>query len=113
MAEKAPGYLTIKLFLFIVCGTPPHEKEKLDAIVKSNRELAFLQQTTIYFLHGKMLIKELHWPDRFLLKMGARLEKDPAIKKEMLTNFNDVKKDHILPLVNEVQSFVMNTGVPA
>lgn len=94
-----------KLFIFIVCGTPPAEKEKLNMIVKSSIELSKLTQSSIYFLHGKMLMKELHWTDRFLLKMGASLEKDPNTKKEMLTNFNDVKKEHLAALMQEVNAF--------
>jgi menaquinone-dependent protoporphyrinogen IX oxidase len=92
-----------KLFLFIVCGTPPDEKEKLNEIVKGNRELSVLRQAKIYFLHGRIDIKGLHWLDRFLLKMGARLEKDPETKKGMVTDFDDVKKENIVKLVNDVK----------
>lgn len=101
-----------KLFLFIVCGTSSSDKEKLAVIVKNNVPLSILDQTSIYFLHGKMNIKELNWLDRFLLKMGARLEKDPGTKKEMLTDYNDVKKQNITALVKEVEAFGCNTGMP-
>lgn len=95
-----------KLFLFIVCGTPSSETEKLGVIVKNNVPLSILDKTSIYFLHGKMDIKALNWSDRLLLKMGARLEKDPDTKKEMLTDYNDVKKENITALVKEVKALV-------
>jgi hypothetical protein len=39
-----------------------------------------------------MIMRNLSAWDRFVLKMGARLTKDPAEKKAMLTDFNNVKK---------------------
>jgi menaquinone-dependent protoporphyrinogen IX oxidase len=98
-----------KLFLFIVCATSPTEKEKLDVIVKNNVPLSIKDQTTIHFLHGKMDIKGLTWTDRFFLKMGARLEKDPKTKKEMLTDFDAVKRENLTALINDVKAF--NSGV--
>ena len=104
--KKQAGVLqNKKLFLFVVCGTPPSEKEKLKLIVKNNVPLSISDQTAIYFLHGKMDIKALNWSDRFMLKMGARLEKDPDTKKEMLTDYNDVKKENITELVNDVSRY--------
>lgn len=98
-----------KLFLFIVCATPPAEKEKLNEIVKNNVPLSIMDRTTIHFLHGKMNIKGLTWTDRLFLKMGARLEKDPKTKKEMLTDFDAVKRENITALINDVKAF--NSGV--
>ena len=52
-----------------------------------------------------MKMKNLSWWDRFLLKMGARLTKDPVEKKKMLTDFNEVKKENIEPLIESVRKF--------
>jgi menaquinone-dependent protoporphyrinogen IX oxidase len=100
-----------KLFFFIVCATPPAQRDKLDAIVMRNMPLSILNQTKTHFLQGKMNIKGLTWLDRFLLKMGARLEKDPDIKREMLTDFNAVKKENIDALVKDVKAFYLNKEV--
>ena len=43
--------------------------------------------------------------DRFMLKMGARFTKDPLEKKAMLTDFDHVKKEKILPLIDAIRAF--------
>ena len=88
-----------KVFLFIVCATPPTENEKLQTIAKNNIP-AMLNHCAVYFLHGRMILKQLSWIDRFMMKMGARLQKDPQVKKEMLQDFDAVKKENITALVN-------------
>jgi hypothetical protein len=52
-----------------------------------------------------MKIKNLSFWDRFMLKMGAKLTKDPIEKKRMLTDFNAVKKENIEPLIESVRKF--------
>ncbi|MBO9201932.1 MULTISPECIES: flavodoxin domain-containing protein [Niastella] len=113
LAKQMPILQNKKIFLFIVCGTPPEEQEKLNVILKNNSQLSLLKQATIYFLHGRMLLKGLHWLDRFGLKLGASLVKDPKVKKEMVTDFDDVRKEHIIPLVKEVEAFVCQEKVLA
>jgi menaquinone-dependent protoporphyrinogen IX oxidase len=92
-----------KVFLFIVCATPPKETEKLDVIAKNNIP-AMLNHSPVYFLHGRMMLNQLSWMDRFMMKMGARLEKDPLVKKEMLQDFDAVKKENITGLVSAVKN---------
>ena len=92
-----------KVFLFIVCATPPKETEKLDVIAKRNIP-AMLNHSPVYFLHGRMILNKLSWMDRFMIKMGARLEKDPLVKKEMLQDFDAVKKENITALVTAVKN---------
>ena len=58
-----------------------------------------------FYYPGKMAIRELSWTDRFMLKMGAKLTKDPAAKKTMLTDYNQVKQENISSLVNAVKNF--------
>jgi hypothetical protein len=44
--------------------------------------------------------------DRFMLKMGAKLTKDPLEKKEMLTDFDHVKKEKVIPIIEGVRAFI-------
>ena len=39
-----------------------------------------------------------------MLKIGARMEKDPIAKKEMLQDFDDVKKENLTSLVNSIKA---------
>lgn len=88
-----------KLFLFIVCATPPDQSEKLKEIEVRNVPDILKPVCTVFFLHGRMSLQQLSWKDRFLLRMGARMEKDPEEKKHMLENFDDVKKEHLHDLI--------------
>jgi len=94
-----------KIFFFQVAATPSDEKEKLEAYIRSGVPEEIRSQCEFYFYRGKMIFACLSWKDRFLLKMGARLTKDPAEKKGMLTDFNQVKRENITGLVNAVKEF--------
>ena len=94
-----------KIFFFQVAGTPPDEKEKLNVYFRSGVPEEIREQCEVYYYPGKMIFNELSWKDRFMLKMGARLTKDPAAKKTMLTDYNNVRKENINSLVDAVKKF--------
>ena len=58
-----------------------------------------------FYLHGKMIMKDLSWKDRFLLKMGAWLAKDPLESKRMLTDYNSVKKENIGEIITAAKKY--------
>lgn len=88
-----------KILLFIVCATPAHEVEKLREIESKNVPDSLKAVCTVFFLHGRMVMRQLSWKDRLLLKMGARFEKDPEEKKHMLQDFDDVRKENLQALL--------------
>lgn len=94
-----------KLFLFIVCATPASEKEKLNGIIKANIPHALIGHADTFFLRGRMVMSKLSWIDRLVLRLGASLEKDPATKKAMLTDFDSVKKDNLKSLVHAISAY--------
>ena len=94
-----------KIFFFQVAATPPDQKEKLETYIRSSVPEEIRNQSEFYFYPGKMIFNDLSWTDRFMLEMGARLTKDPAEKKGMLTDFNNVKKENIAVLASEVKNF--------
>ncbi|WP_276502618.1 flavodoxin domain-containing protein [Terrimonas pollutisoli] len=102
-----------KLFLFLVAGTPPHEKEKLEAYIRSGVPAELMANCIIFFLPGRLTIKKLSWKDRFMLKMGARLTKDPAVKKGMLTDYDHVKRENIIVPVKEIKKYCITFASPA
>ena len=93
------------VFLFQVAGSPPEQIEKRESYNKASLSPDILKKLQFYYLPGRMIIRNLSAWDRFMLKMGARLTKDPVEKKKMLTDFNDVKKENIDPLVTSVRNF--------
>jgi menaquinone-dependent protoporphyrinogen IX oxidase len=92
-----------KLILFIVCGTPAHEKEKLESYVTASVPFEIRQRCQIYFLPGRLIQKSLSLKDKFMLWMGARLSRDPNVKKGMLTDYDAVKRENINDLIKNVR----------
>ena len=91
-----------KVFLFIVCATPPSEAEKLEVIRQQNVPPVLLNQCVVHFLHGRIIKKQLSWKDNFMLRLGAMLQKNPEAKKKMLQDFDDVRRENIIPLVKDI-----------
>jgi menaquinone-dependent protoporphyrinogen IX oxidase len=97
-----------KLFLFLVAGTPPDEKEKLEDYLRSGIPASLRNRITIYFLPGRLVINRLSWKDRFMLKMGAGLTKDPSEKKRMLADYDDVKKENIAAMLADIKKYCLS-----
>ena len=95
-----------KIFLFQVAATPPDEKEKRQAYNRASIPEEILNNCQFYFLRGRMIMQQLSWKDRFMLKMGARLTKDPKAKKGMLTDFDEVTKDKIFGMCVAVKKYL-------
>ena len=97
--------LSKKIFFFQVAASPVGQIEKRESYNKASLPTTILEKIQFYYLPGRMIVRNLSAWDRFMLKMGAKLTKDPVEKKKMLTDFNDVKKENIIPLVKSVRSF--------
>ena len=94
-----------KIFFFQVAASPVEQIEKRESYNKASLIPTLVNKNLIYYLPGRMIMRNLSAWDRFMLKMGARLTKDPIEKKKMLTDFNDVKKENVTPLVKSVRNF--------
>ena len=94
-----------KIFLFQVAASPAEQLEKRESYNKASLPEDILKKIQFYYLPGRMIMRNLSAWDRLMLKMGARLTKDPVEKKKMLTDFNEVKKENIDPLVKAVRNF--------
>ena len=95
-----------KIFFYLVSATPPSETGKLNKYIQTGIPAELLKKMEIYFLHGRMKMSELSARDRFMLRMGAWLTRDPAAKKKMLTDFNGVKAENLAPLVKSIGSYI-------
>jgi hypothetical protein len=60
-----------------------------------------------------MIKRKLSWIDRFMLKMGARLAKDPADRKNMLTDYDDVRKENLREITAAIRKFMEAGVIPA
>lgn len=95
-----------KIFLFIVSATKPTEKEKLDAYTTSGIPGDIREKSQIYYLPGRLIFEKLTWTDRFLLKMVALLSKNSNGKRNTPVDFDNVKKDHLKDMINDIKETV-------
>ncbi len=94
-----------KIFFFLVSGTPPGEREKLQAYINAGIPAEILPQCELFFLPGRLVKKLLSWKDRFMLTIGAKLTRDPNERKNMLTDYDHVRKENLDELVIAVRRF--------
>ena len=91
-----------KIFLFLVAGTPPDQTEKLNGYIRAGVPKEIANKVVVSFLPGKLIIEELGRWDRFLLKMGSKIEaKDGAPK--ILVNYNNVKRENLKSLLKKLE----------
>ena len=95
-----------KIFFFQVAGSPVEQIEKRQSYNKASLPPSILKKTQFYYLPGRMIMRNLSGWDRFMLKMGAKLTKDPVEKKAMLTDFDHVKKEKVIPIIEGVRTFI-------
>lgn len=103
LARHASRFENKKLVFFIVCGTPSHEINTLKAIARQNIPAGLLDKYPVFYLHGRLVKDTLTWSERWLLKIGAWLTKDPVKKREMTADFDDVKREHLDGIIKAVR----------
>lgn len=92
-----------KLHLFVVAGTMPTEKEKLMAYVQSSVPKELFKELSLTFLHGKLVLNELSWFDRFMVKMGKKTIEKKNPSEKILVDYNDVRKENLEPLIAQLK----------
>lgn len=93
------GYLRNKeVYLFVVCGTPAADKDKTGKIVKENIPESIRDKFRIYFLPGRVMMEQLSWMDRFLIRVAIRAKKR-ASGETLTTGVNYVKKENLAALL--------------
>ena len=93
-----------KLFLFVVCATPPAEVAELNNLIEKNISLGLQKTMKVFFLRGRMIKSKLSVIDRVVLHMGAWLQKDQSEKEKMLTDFDDVRQENLATMLNAIRT---------
>ncbi|OQP59783.1 flavodoxin domain-containing protein [Niastella populi] len=104
LKKHAHQLLRKNVFLFIVCATPADKKDELEQIAQRNIPPLLQNKITVFFLRGRLVINDLNWFDRLMLKFASRATKDPDEKERMIHGFDDMKKENIIPLVQSVNA---------
>lgn len=101
-----------QLYLFVVSGTPLNETGKLNKYLSDSVPAGLLTRCRVFFLPGRMIYKDLSRRDRFMLRMGALLA-GKKTGKRMLTDYDDVKKEHLQDMLNEIKQAVESKATSA
>jgi len=108
MRDWVKQYLNVlrakKVFFLIVCGTPASAKNEQIKIANDNTPADLSNQAETFFLPGRLVIRELSWLDRFMLKMGARMQKDPVIRERMLQDVDNIRKENLVEIIRKIKS---------
>ncbi|CAN5330057.1 hypothetical protein BH09BAC6_BH09BAC6_18690 [soil metagenome] len=88
-----------KLLLFIVCGTTAENKNEQQKIIENNLDPAIRKAAGVFFLPGRCVVSKLSWMDRFLIKMGAMMQKDPVKKAKMMQGFDRMDRKSLNSLI--------------
>ena len=89
--------------LFTVSGAAPDDPD-LQKWLHNYIDREIIDKITYIPLRGRLNIKELPWLIRLMLKMGAKQEKDPEIKKRMEEGFDYLDQSSTLPIVEWAKS---------
>ena len=96
-----------KLYLFLVAGTPPDQKETLNGYIRSNVPKEILGRLSLTYLPGKLFLNELSGLDKFLIKIGSRAAEKKDSSQKIRVNYNNVKRENLKPLLEELGQVVM------
>lgn len=109
LKKRIPELLKKKIFFFQVSGTAPDEKEKLETYLGTGFPFEIRARIEAFFLPGRLNISRLSWLDKMMLRMGARMAKDPEDRKNMLTEYDQVSRNHLDELIKSIQDYLQKT----
>jgi menaquinone-dependent protoporphyrinogen IX oxidase len=92
-----------KVVLFSTSGTPPDHPNIRNIYERSLPEE--LRKDIKYFpLHGRMLKNNLSSIDKILVDIGQRMETDESMAQRMREDYDEVKRENIIPLLDYVKA---------
>jgi menaquinone-dependent protoporphyrinogen IX oxidase len=91
-----------KVILFTTSGTPPHHP-KIRSIYEKSLPEEIRKEIKYFPLHGRISGKDLTLFDQFLISIGKVIEQDETLKKDMGKDFDGVKRENLLPLLEYLE----------
>jgi len=99
LQEYADALAGKKVLLFIVCGAAANDAGQQQKLIASNLDATITLATQVFFVPGRCVVSKLSWKDRFILKMGAWLQKDTVKKVVMTQGFDRMDQKNLAPLI--------------
>lgn len=89
--------------LFTTSGTPPTETAPIQAMFEDSFPPEIREKLAYFPLWGRIDTARWDLADRLLSHMGSWIEKDPDVKRGMVTDFDGVRQEALRPLVTHIQ----------
>ncbi len=94
------------IVLFSTSGTPPTETATIQAMFEASFPLEIRDKLTYFPLWGRIDTARWNLADRGLVRIGSWIERDPDVKRGMVTDFDGVRQEALQPLVTHIQSLL-------
>lgn len=108
LRRNTKALINKNIFMFIVNATAPDEVKKRNNFIEHNVPAALKPYCKFHFMPGRVIHKRLSFRDKLILKLAAGFEKNPIKRKALLEDLNEVKKENLQPLVNDVRRYCTN-----
>ncbi len=92
-----------KVVLFTVSGIPPGHPN-IRKIYDNNLPEEMRKDIKYFPLRGRILSKDLSFYDKLLVAIGRMLEKDKTLKEVMSRDFDEVKTENVIPVVEYIKA---------
>lgn len=96
-----------EIILFTVSGTPP-DHPALAESYKRSIPSEIRSRMIHHALPGRLIQKDLSLFDKILLYFGRTFEKDEAIRKTMHEDYDNVRRENVLPLISDIQKIIQS-----
>ncbi|MBD3299749.1 MAG: hypothetical protein GF347_00160 [Candidatus Moranbacteria bacterium] len=92
-----------KVVLFTTSGSPAEEIKK-EKMIERNLPKEILAKIRYFPLGGRMVIEDLNFFHKLIIKLLAKMTKDPGLKKRSVKGFNFMDKKNIDPILDYLKA---------
>jgi menaquinone-dependent protoporphyrinogen IX oxidase len=92
-----------KVVLFLVSGTPP-QHPNIQKIFNKSLPDEIRKEIKYFSLSGRIVSRDLSFFDKLLMAIGRMIEKDETLNKFMGEDFNEVKPENLLPVMEHIKT---------
>ena len=95
-----------KVILFTTSGTPPGHPN-IRKIYNSCLPENIRREIKYFPLRGRILSKDLSFFDKLLVAVGRMIERDESLKKFMTEDFDEVKSESLVPVLEYIKTLML------
>ncbi len=92
-----------KIVLFTTSGTPPGHP-KIQTVYEKSLDKPIRKEIKYFPLPGRISMNDLTFADKRLMSIGKLVEQDETLKNNMGKDFDGVKRENLLPLIEYLKA---------